>query len=346
MNEGLELHDSEQDEEELYEHHRFQVDPGQTVVRIDKFLIDRMPKTSRNRIQVAARNGNVLVNKKAVKPNYRIKPNDDISIVMPFPVRELELIPQNIPLDIMFEDDHLLVVNKPVGLVVHPGYGNYTGTLVNALVYHFNQLPSLPNNYYGRPGLVHRIDKNTAGLLVIAKTEHALTHLAKQFFDKTTKRIYWALVWGDVPEAGTITKAVGRSPKNRKVMTTFEEGEEMGKHAVTHYKPLKRFGWVTLLECQLETGRTHQIRVHMQSIGHPLFNDYEYGGEKIRTGPNTGSYKAFVQKGFDLLPGQALQAKTLGFVHPETNEALHFDNPVNTGLAELLHHWEKCPFGY
>ena len=346
MNEGLELHDSEQDEEELYEHHRFQVDPGQTVVRIDKFLIDRMPKTSRNRIQVAARNGNVLVNKKAVKPNYRIKPNDDISIVMPFPVRELELIPQNIPLDIVFEDDHLLVVNKPVGLVVHPGYGNYTGTLVNALVYHFSQLPSLPNNYYGRPGLVHRIDKNTAGLLVIAKTEHALTHLAKQFFDKTTKRIYWALVWGDVPEAGTVTKAVGRSPRNRKVMTTFEEGEDMGKHAVTHFKPLKRFGWVTLVECQLETGRTHQIRVHMQSIGHPLFNDFEYGGEKIRTGPNTGSYKAFVQKGFDLLPGQALQAKTLGFVHPETNEELHFDNPVNTGLAELLLLWEKCPFGY
>ncbi len=346
MNEDLELHDSEQDEEELYEHHRFQVDPGQTVVRIDKFLIDRMPKTSRNRIQVAARNGNVLVNKKAVKPNYRIKPNDDISIVMPFPVRELELIPQNIPLDIVFEDDHLLVVNKPVGLVVHPGYGNYTGTLVNALVYHFSQLPSLPNNYYGRPGLVHRIDKHTAGLLVIAKTEHALTHLAKQFFDKTTKRIYWALVWGDVPEAGTVTKAVGRSPRNRKVMTTFEEGEEMGKHAVTHYKPLKRFGWVTLVECQLETGRTHQIRVHMQSIGHPLFNDFEYGGEKIRTGPNTGSYKAFVQKGFDLLPGQALQAKTLGFVHPETNEELHFDNPVHTGLAELLLLWEKCPFGY
>jgi 23S rRNA pseudouridine1911/1915/1917 synthase len=288
----------------------------------------------------------VLVNKKAVKPNYRIKPNDDISIVMPFPVRELELIPQNIPLDIVFEDDHLLVVNKPVGLVVHPGYGNYTGTLVNALVYHFSQLPSLPNNYYGRPGLVHRIDKNTAGLLVIAKTEHALTHLAKQFFDKTTKRIYWALVWGDVPEAGTVTKAVGRSPRNRKVMTTFEEGEDMGKHAVTHFKPLKRFGWVTLVECQLETGRTHQIRVHMQSIGHPLFNDFEYGGEKIRTGPNTGSYKAFVQKGFDLLPGQALQAKTLGFVHPETNEELHFDNPVNTGLAELLLLWEKCPFGY
>lgn len=346
MNEDPELHDSEQDEEELYEHHRFEVDPGQTVVRIDKFLIDRMPKTSRNRIQVAARNGNVLVNKKAVKPNYRIKPMDDISIVMPFPVRELELIPQNIPLDIVFEDAQLLVVNKPVGLVVHPGYGNYTGTLVNALVYHFSQLPSLPNNYYGRPGLVHRIDKNTAGLLVIAKTENALTHLAKQFFDKTTKRIYWALVWGDVPEPGTVTKAVGRSPRNRKVMTTFEDGEEMGKQAVTHFKPLKRFGWVTLVECQLETGRTHQIRVHMQSIGHPLFNDFEYGGDKIRTGPNTGSYKAFVQKGFDFLPGQALQAKTLGFVHPETNELLHFDKPVNTGLSALLLHWEKCPFGY
>ena len=346
MNEDLELHDSEQDEEELFEHHRFIVDPGQTVVRIDKFLIDRMPKTSRNRIQVAARNGNVLVNNKAVKPNYRIKPMDNISIVMPFPVRELELIPQNIPIDIVFEDDHLLVVNKPVGLVVHPGYGNYTGTLVNALVFHFSQLPTLPNNYYGRPGLVHRIDKNTAGLLVIAKTEDALTHLAKQFFEKTTKRIYWALVWGDVSADGTVIKAVGRSPRNRKIMTTFEDGEERGKHAVTHYKPLKRYGWVTLVECQLETGRTHQIRVHMQSIGHPLFNDFEYGGDKIRTGPNTGSFKAFVQKGFDFLPGQALQAKTLGFVHPETKELLHFDKPVNSGLSKLLLHWEKCPFGY
>ena len=345
MNEEFELNEAEQDEEELFEHHRFHVDPGQKVIRIDKFLIDRLPKTSRNRIQVAARNGNVLVNKNPVKPNYRIKPMDDISIVMPYPIRELELIPQDIPLDIVFEDDVLLVVNKPVGLVVHPGYGNYSGTLVNALVYHFNHLPSLPSNYYGRPGLVHRIDKNTSGLLVIAKTEHALTHLAKQFYDKTTERIYWALVWGDIESPGTVRKHVGRSPKNRKVMTTFE-GEEQGKLAITHYTPLKRFGYTTLVECRLETGRTHQIRVHMQSIGHPLFNDFEYGGDSIRNGPSTNAYKSFIQKGFNFIPGQALHAKTLGFVHPESNEKLYFESKVNEGFEALLLQWENCPFGY
>ena len=345
MNDSIELHDSEQEEDELFEHHRFHVDPGQTVIRIDKFLIDRLPKTSRNRIQVAAKNGNVLVNQKAVKPNYRIKPLDNISIVMPYPIREIELIPQCIPIHIAYEDNEVLVVNKPVAMVVHPGYGNYSGTLVNALVYHFNQLPSLPNNYYGRPGLVHRIDKNTSGLLVVAKTEDALTHLAKQFYDKTTKRIYWALVWGDISQGGSITKYVGRSPKNRKVMTTFEDSSQ-GKLAITHYRPIKRFGYVTLVECQLETGRTHQIRVHMQSIGHPLFNDIEYGGDKIKNGPNTHVFKTFIQKAFEFIPGQALHAKTLGFVHPKNGDELHFDSEINPGFEALLTHIENSAFGY
>ncbi len=343
MNEDFESQDHE--EEELFEHHSFVVDPGQAILRIDKFLIDRLPKTSRNRIQVSARNGNVLVNQKTVKPNYRIKPSDIISIVMPYPVREIELIAQNIPIEISYEDSELLIVNKPVGLVVHPGYGNYSGTLVNALMYHFKHLPSLPSDFYGRPGLVHRIDKNTSGLLVIAKTENALTQLAKQFYDKSTHRIYWALVWGDLSEPGTIQKNVGRSPKNRKVMTTFDD-EIQGKIAITHYRPIQRFGMVTLIECQLETGRTHQIRVHLQSIGHPLFNDFEYGGDKIRSGPQTGTYKSFIQKCFDCLPGQALHAKTLGIFHPEFQKEMSFDSELNDGFKSLLLLWENNPFGY
>jgi len=337
------IHDH--DEEDLYEHHRLRVDPGQQVVRIDKYLIDRLPKTSRNRIQIAARNGNILVNKTPVKPNYRIKPNDDISIVMPYPVREIKLIPQEIPLDILYEDDHVLVVNKPTGLVVHPGYGNYSGTLVNGLIYHFEQLPSLPNNYYGRPGLVHRIDKNTSGLLVVAKTEDALTHLAKQFFDKTTERRYWALVWGDVQESGTVTKAVGRSPKNRKVMTTFENPEE-GKMAITHFRPIENFGYVTLIECVLETGRTHQIRVHMQSIGYPLFNDPEYGGNKVLRTGISGAQRTLIEKALNCLPGQALHAKTLGFQHPDNLEFLRFNAELPESFKTLLEIWKAPCFGY
>jgi 23S rRNA pseudouridine1911/1915/1917 synthase len=283
----LELEEAEAD---LFEHHRFKADPGQEVVRIDKFLMDRMANTSRNKIQIAAKNGNIHVNGQAVKQNYRVKPGDDIAIVLPYPVREIELIAQDIPLEIVYEDEDLLVVNKPANMVVHPGYGNYSGTMVNALVYHFDNLPTRPKDYFGRPGLVHRIDKHTTGLLVVAKTELALNDLAKQFYEKTTKRIYWALVWGDVTEPGTINKHVGRSPKNRKVMTTFE-GEDQGKHAVTHYKPLTRFGWVTLVECQLETGRTHQIRVHMKHIGHTLFNDERYGGNRILKGTVYSKYK-------------------------------------------------------
>jgi 23S rRNA pseudouridine1911/1915/1917 synthase len=336
---------AEHDEEDLFEHHRFHVDAGQQILRIDKYLIDRLPKTSRNRIQVAARNGNILVNGKAVKPNHRVKPKDDISIVMPYPVRELKLIPQDLNLNILYEDDALLVLNKPSGLVVHPGYGNYSGTLVNGLVYHFENLPSLPNNFYGRPGLVHRIDKNTSGLLVVAKTEDALTHLAKQFFDKTTQRIYHALVWGNLQEGGTVVKNIGRSIKNRKIMTVYDTETE-GKIAITHYQPLKNFGLATLVECRLETGRTHQIRVHMQSIGHPLFNDPEYGGMKVPQTHLSGAQKSRIEEVLKLLPGQALHAKTLGFKHPENGEFLGFDSELPDNFKEVLSFWEQMPFGY
>ena len=330
--------DKEETSEELYEHHRFVADSGQEVVRIDKFLIDRMPNTSRNKIQSAAKSGNIRVNDVTVKQNYKIKPGDEVSIVLPFPVRELELIPQDIPLDIVYEDDHVVVVNKPADIVVHPGYGNYKGTLVNALVYHFDNLPHKLQDYYGRPGLVHRLDKHTTGLLVVAKTEKALNDLAKQFHDRTTERRYWALVWGDVEEDGTETGHLGRSLKNRKLMTVFPDGE-YGKHAVTHYKVLERFGYVTLVECKLETGRTHQIRVHMKHIGHPLFNDLEYGGDKILKGTTSAKYKSFVQNCFDLLPGQALHAKTLGFTHPATGEFMQFNSELPHNYKKVLDKW-------
>jgi 23S rRNA pseudouridine1911/1915/1917 synthase len=334
------IEETEADEEELFEHYRFKADPGQEVIRIDKFLIDRMPNTSRNKVQVAAKSGNILVNEQKVKQNYRVKPGDNVSIVMPYPVREIELIPEDIPLDIHYEDDQLIVINKPSNIVVHPGYGNYKGTLVNALVYHFDHLPKRSQDYFGRPGLVHRLDKHTTGLMVIAKTEETLTHLAKQFYDRTTERRYNALVWGDIEEDGTIIGNLGRSPKNRKVMTVFED-ETQGKHAVTHYKVLKRFGLVTLLECKLETGRTHQIRVHMKHIGHPLFNDLEYGGDKILKGTRSTSYTRFIENCFELIPGQALHAKTLGFFHPVLKKHLQFDSTLPYGFQSVIEKWEK-----
>ncbi len=334
------IEETEADEEELFEHYRFKADPGQEVIRIDKFLIDRMPNTSRNKVQVAAKSGNILVNEQKVKQNYRVKPGDNVSIVMPYPVREIELIPENIPLDIHYEDDQLIVINKPSNIVVHPGYGNYKGTLVNALVYHFDLLPKRSQDYFGRPGLVHRLDKHTTGLMVIAKTEETLTHLAKQFYDRTTERRYNALVWGDIEEDGTIIGNLGRSPKNRKVMTVFED-ETQGKHAVTHYKVLKRFGLVTLVECKLETGRTHQIRVHMKHIGHPLFNDLEYGGDKILKGTRSTSYTRFIENCFELIPGQALHAKTLGFFHPVLKKHLQFDSTLPFGFQSVIEKWEK-----
>jgi 23S rRNA pseudouridine1911/1915/1917 synthase len=325
-------------DEELFEHHKVISAPGQEVLRVDKFLLQRVPNTSRNKLQVAAKSGNVVVNGTKVKQNYKVKPGDEISIVLPYPIREIELIPQDIPLNIAYEDDTLVVVNKPAGMVVHPGYGNYKGTLVNALVYHFENLPEKIDNYYGRPGLVHRLDKHTTGLLVIAKTETALTMLAKQFYDRTTERRYHALVWGDVEEGGTVTGHIGRSLKNRKVMTVFPEGEH-GKHAVTHYTVLKRFGYVTLVECKLETGRTHQIRAHMKFIGHPLFNDLEYGGDKILKGLPSSKYKKFVANCFDLIPGQALHAKTLGFEHPDTKEYIRLDSELPVGFTRILEKW-------
>jgi 23S rRNA pseudouridine1911/1915/1917 synthase len=334
------IEETEADEEELFEHYRFKADPGQEVIRIDKFLIDRMPNTSRNKVQVAAKSGNILVNEQKVKQNYRVKPGDNVSIVMPYPVREIELIPEDIPLDIHYEDDQLIVINKPSNIVVHPGYGNYKGTLVNALVYHFDHLPKRSQDYFGRPGLVHRLDKHTTGLMVIAKTEETLTHLAKQFYDRTTERRYNALVWGDIEEDGTIIGNLGRSPKNRKVMTVFDD-ETQGKHAVTHYKVLKRFGLVTLVECKLETGRTHQIRVHMKHIGHPLFNDLEYGGDKILKGTRSTSYTRFIENCFELIPGQALHAKTLGFFHPVLKKHLQFDSTLPYGFQSVIEKWEK-----
>ena len=328
------------DEEELFEHYRFKADPGQEITRIDKYLIDRLPNTSRNKIQIAAKNGTVLVNGVKVKQNYKVKPFDEVSLVLPYPVRELELIPQDIPLAIVFENAALIVVNKQANMVVHPGYGNYKGTLVNALVYHFNQLPQRTEDFFGRPGLVHRLDKHTTGLLVVAKTEIALNYLAKQFYDRTTERRYHALVWGDVKEDGVVIGNIGRSLKNRKQMTVFPEGDH-GKHAVTHYKVLERFGLVTLIECKLETGRTHQIRAHMKYLGHPLFNDLEYGGDTLVKGTSSAKYKKFIENCFTLIPGQALHAKTLGFNDPETHKFLRFDSDLPSGFNELLGKWRN-----
>jgi len=333
--------ESEEEQEELYEHHNIIVDPKQVAVRIDKFLMSRISNTSRNRLQIAAKKGNILVNKHPVKSNYKIKPGDEISIVLPYPIRNLELIPQNIPIDIVYEDDDLVVVNKPMGMVVHPGFGNVDGTLVNALVYHFDNLPSLPSNYFGRPGLVHRLDKNTTGLMVVAKTEEAIAHLAKQFFDRTTYRRYNAIVWGDFDEEeGTVEGHVGRSIKNRKVQDVFPEGDQ-GKHAITHYKVLQRFGYVSLIECRLETGRTHQIRVHMKHIGHTLFNDDSYGGDRILKGTTFSKYKRFVENCFELLPRQALHAKSLGFTHPTTGEWHQFDSELPDDMKAVIERWEK-----
>ena len=306
--------DSEQ--EDLYEHYKFQADPRQEQVRIDKFLGERLANTSRNKIQAAAKEGNILVNGEKVKQNYRVKPGDVVAMVLPYPVREFELKAQDISINIVHEDESFVIVNKVAGMVVHPGHGNYDGTLVNALLYHFNQLPELPSDYAGRPGLVHRIDKNTSGLLVVAKTERALTKLAKQFYDKTTSRKYLALVWGDVEDDGTITGHIARSKKNRKVMSVYPDGDE-GKHAVTHFKVLERFGYVTLVECKLETGRTHQIRVHFKWIGHPLFNDLEYGGKKVLKGLKTAKYQKFIENSFNLFEDQ--EYYRLSFVHCSTH---------------------------
>lgn len=328
----------DREDEELYEHYRLAADPGQEPLRIDKFLMDRIPNTSRTKLQTAALNGNIRVNDSAVKPNYKVKPGDDISIVLPYPQREIELIPQDIPLEILYEDDHIVVLNKASDMVVHPGYGNYTGTLVNALVYHFENLPAAKDGLPNRPGLVHRLDKNTTGVMVIAKNEHAHTHLSLQFFERTVDRRYAALVWGDPEKDGTVIGHIGRSLKNRKVMNVFPEGDH-GKHAVTHYSIKERLNYVTLIECKLETGRTHQIRAHMQHIGHPLFNDPEYGGNKILKGTTFSKYKQFVMNNFDLLPRQALHAKKLEITHPATGERMNFETELPNDMQAVLERW-------
>ena len=332
---------NEEQNEELFEHHRLKVDAGQQLLRIDKFLIDRIPNTTRSKIQSAAHNGNILVNGAAVKPNYKVRAQDDISIVLPYPIRQIELKAQDIPVNIVWEDAHLAIINKEAGMVVHPGYGNYSGTLVNALMFHFDKLPHSNNNLPIRPGLVHRLDKNTTGIMVVAKTEDALVHLSKQFYDRTTDRRYQAVVWGDVKQdEGEIEGYIGRDTRNRKVMHVYDS-EEQGKYALTRYKVLKRFGYVTLIECKLETGRTHQIRVHLKSIGHPLFGDFEYGGDKILRGTTFAKFNQFVKNCFSILPRQALHAKTLDLDHPKTGERLKFSSELPADMLEILEKFER-----
>ena len=324
---------------ERYEHFAITVDRGQSMIRLDKFLVDRMEHCSRNRIQTAADNGSILVNGVAAKASYKVKPMDRITLVMPYPKRELEIVPEAIPLDIVYEDDDLLIVNKPAGMVVHPGCGNYSGTLVNALAYHLRHLEMFRGGDM-RAGLVHRIDKDTSGLLVVAKNEFSHVRLAKQFFDHTIHRRYVALAWGNFDEdEGTVTGNIGRDPRDRMLMHVFADGSQ-GKHAVTHYRVLHRYGYVTLLECRLETGRTHQIRVHMSWRGHPLFNDPRYGGDRILKGTTFSKYRQFISNCFALLPRQALHARSLGFVHPTTGRGMLFESDLPEDFRAVITKWD------
>lgn len=326
---------SENEEQDLYEHYRFVADPGQSLLRIDKFLMARIENATRNKIQQATKAGNVLVNEAVVKSNYRVKPADIITIVLTYPPRVTTIYPENIPLDIVYEDADLVVVNKQPNMVVHPGHGNFTGTLLHGLKYHFTQ-----NNDSSEPLLVHRIDKDTSGIMVVTKNELAQARLAKQFYDHSMERKYQALVWGDFDEEeGTITGHIGRNPSNRMQMTVFPEGEQ-GRHAVTHYKVVQRYGYVTLVECQLETGRTHQIRAHLKYLKHPLFNDARYGGDQILKGTTFTKYQQFIKNCFSLLPRQALHAKSLGFVHPTTGKTMLFDSELPSDLSQVIEKWE------
>jgi len=335
MNQKEETFDSNN---ELFEHYQFKADKGQEPLRVDKFLINRIENASRNKIQSAAKNGFIFVNQKSVKSNYKVKPGDITKVMFSHPPYENLLIAEEMPLNIIYEDKSLLVINKPPGIVVHPGHGNYNGTLLNGLIHYFKNLPS---NEDGRPGLVHRIDKDTSGLLVIAKTEFSMTNLAKQFYLKSSKRKYHALVWGSVQnDEGTINENLARDPKNRLIMSVPED-KELGKNAITHYKVLERFNYVTLLECQLETGRTHQIRAHMKFIGHPIFNDKRYGGDKILKGTIFNKYKQFVQNCFKILPRQALHAKTLGFLHPKSNKEISFESDLPEDFTKCLNKWKN-----
>ena len=334
--------DSSADEENsgLYEHVNITVDKKQEPLRIDKFLLIFRQNSSRNKISQTCKAGNVIVNGNPVKQNYRVKPGDEISVLLTHPPRENVIIPQDIPINIVYEDSELVVIDKDPGMVVHPGFGNWDGTLVNALAFHFAKDPNY-NSDLDRVGLVHRIDKDTSGLLVIAKTEYALSFLAKQFFDRTTKRLYWAFVWGNVKEdEGTVTGHIGRHPKNRMQMYTYEDGSH-GKHAVTHYKVLERFRYMTWVECKLETGRTHQIRAHLKHIGHTLFNDARYEGNIVMRGVDMPKYRKFVQNVFEILPRHALHAHTLGFIHPTTKKEMYFESPMPKDMQEASDRWRK-----
>ncbi|QYJ67527.1 RluA family pseudouridine synthase [Flavobacterium litorale] len=331
-------HTEQELEDELYEHHRFEAGKGQSPLRVDKFLMNLVENATRNKIQQAATAGNIYVNDVAVKSNHKVKANDVVRVLLSHPPYEHLLEPENIPITIVYEDDQLLVVNKEAGMVVHPGHGNYSGTLVNALAYHFENLPM---NSSERPGLVHRIDKDTSGLLVVAKTEQAMAHLTKQFAEKTSEREYVAIVWGNVTEdEGTIEGHIGRHPKDRMQNTVYADGSE-GKPAVTHYKVLERLGYVTVVSCKLETGRTHQIRVHMKYIGHTLFNDARYGGDKILKGTTFTKYKQFIDNCFKVLPRQALHAKTLGFEHPTTKEFMRFNTELPQDMKDCINKWHN-----
>jgi len=322
-----------------FEHHKFVADKGQNPLRVDKFLLNFVEFATRNKIQQAIKTGNVKVNDEIVKVSHKVKANDVVTIVYDYPQEKHELVPQDIPLNITYEDDSILIVNKDAGMVVHPGFGNYDGTLVNALAFHFQSLPNMDDE--DRPGLVHRIDKNTSGILVIAKTARAMIDLANKFADRDLNRRYIALVWGDLKEdEGTITGNIGRSLKNRKIMNVFPAGD-FGKHAVSHYKVLERFGYTTLVECKLETGRTHQIRAHFRYLGHPIFNDEEYGGNVILKGTTFTKYKQFVHNCFKICNRQALHAKSLGFVHPVTKEDVFFDSELADDMQELIEKWRK-----
>lgn len=324
-------------EQDLYEHHRFSVDPGQDLLRIDKYLMHKLSGVSRTKIQAAADAGNIRVNDKTIKSSYKVKPLDTITILLPHPPKVFELIAEEIPLSIVHEDDALLIINKPPGLVVHPGYGNYTGTLVNGLLWHFQHLPQSSHDH--RPGLVHRLDKDTSGILVVAKTEYALAYLARQFYDRTNDRRYLALVWGDFEEdQGTVEGHIGRSLRDRKIMDIFPEGDQ-GKPAITHWKVIERLGYVTLIECKLETGRTHQIRAHMQHIGHPVFNDAAYGGAYLVKGTSFTKYKQFVDNCFALCPRQALHARSLAFTHPVTKKWVQFDSELPSDIQAVIEKW-------
>jgi 23S rRNA pseudouridine1911/1915/1917 synthase len=327
------------DDAELFEHFRIEVDKGQAQLRIDKFLMDRLPNASRNKIQNGIDSEAILVNDKPTKASYKVKPADVITVSLPHPPREGIVVPQDIPINIVYEDDDLLVINKEPGMVVHPAYGNWEGTLVNALMYHIQNLPANKGNE-GRPGLVHRIDKDTSGLMVIAKSELAMSHLAKQFFDHSIERTYNAIVWGEPKESkGTVNIHIGRSLKDRKVHAPFPDGS-YGKEAVTHYEVLKPLRYVSLVKCNLETGRTHQIRVHMKYLGNPLFNDSTYGGDRILRGTSFNKYKQFVDNCFAICPRQALHAKSLGFIHPRTKKFMQFDSELPQDMQQLLAKWE------